>query len=564
MTSQPWRARAATDFSCEKQSATAGRGMVVTNHPLASAAGAEMLAAGGNAVDAAVAAQFALTVVEPMMVGLLGGGMAHIRLADGTHTVIDGMGTAPLAAAPDMYRTISPLPPDRLETEGRENAIGPKSVCVPGNLAAWCEALRQHGRFTLPEVMAPAIRHARAGFRITGYLAECIREVAPDLARDRLIAARLLPGGKPLEKGERLVQADYADSLELIARDGAAALYRGPLGDRLVACMRDGGGLIADADLSTYRVIPRMPIRGTYRGFEILLPPPPASSGVHITQMLNILEAYDLAAMGFGSTDAMHLIAEALKIAFADRAHATGDPDFVDVPVARLTDKRYAEERRSQLRMDRAQAWSAAVAMPESVNTTHLTVADSEGRVVASTQTINSLFGARFIVPGTGMVPNNYMYTFDPHPGTANSIAPGKRVNTSMSPAIVLRDGAPRFALGLPGGLRIFGCVMQAIINMIDHGMAPQEAVEAPRLWTQGQAVEVETGYGEAAIEHLRERGHDAVPVAHVGGGMNAIAFAEDGVMTGAACWRADGTPVGLGGGPARSRTVFWPDGRPR
>ncbi len=248
-----------------------------------------------------------------------------------------------------------------------------------------------------------------------------------------------------------------------------------------------------------------------------------------------------------------------LKIAFADRAAGTADPDFVAVPVAKLLDKDYAAERRARIRLDRAQDWSAGVAPGESPNTTHLTVADANGTVVASTQTINSLFGARFIVPGTGMIANNYMYNFDPHPGHALSIAPGKRVATSMAPVIALRNGRPRYALGLPGGLRIFGCVMQTLVNLIDHGMPLQDAVEAPRLWTQGQALDLEAGFPDTLHAALAARGHSVVASPHVGGGMNAIAF-EDGMMTGAACWRADGTPIGLAGGPARSRTSFWPD----
>ena len=250
-----------------------------------------------------------------------------------------------------------------------------------------------------------------------------------------------------------------------------------------------------------------------------------------------------------------------LKIAFADRAAATADPAFVKVPVDRLISKAYAAERRAQIDLERAQSWTAGVAPSESPNTTHVTVADRDGHVVSTTQTINSLFGARFILPGTGIIPNNYMYLFDPHPGKALSVAPGKRITTSQAPLIALKDGKPAFALGLPGGLRIFGSAMQAVVNLIDYGMSLQEAVEAPRLWTQGQAVEIEEGYG-AAAEALKARGHDVAILPHVGGGMNAIAFNDDGSMTGAACWRADGTPVSLGGGLARDNIRFWPDVR--
>ncbi|MBV8651211.1 MAG: gamma-glutamyltransferase, partial [Alphaproteobacteria bacterium] len=320
------------------------------------------------------------------------------------------------------------------------------------------------------------------------------------------------------------------------------------------------GGFVSLEDLRRYGTIERAPVRGTYRGVEIVGPPPPSSGGVHVLQMLNILEGYDIARMGYGSAEALHLIAEALKIAFADRAAATADPAFVTVPVERIIAKDYAAERRARIDPHRAQAWSAGAAAAESPHTTHVTVADGNGNIVASTQTINSLFGARFVVPGTGIVPNNYMYLFDPRPGKTLSIAPGKRITTSMAPLIALRDGRPILALGLPGGLRIFGSAMQALVNLIDHGMALQEAVEAPRLWTQGQSVEIEEGFPEPVRHALRERGHDIAVMPHVAGGMNAVAFDDDGTMTGAACWRADGTPIGLAGGLARANVRFWPD----
>jgi gamma-glutamyltranspeptidase/glutathione hydrolase len=278
--------------------------------------------------------------------------------------------------------------------------------------------------------------------------------------------------------------------------------------------------------------------------------------------MLNILEGFDLRALGFGSADSVHLLAEVLKIAFADRAAATADPDFVPVPIARLLSGDYAAQRRGEIDMRRARAWKSGVLPAEGAHTTHLTVADRDGFVVSATQTINSLFGARYMVPGTGMIPNNYLYVFDPHAGRANSLAPGKRVTSSMAPIIVLQDGRPRFALGLPGGLRIFPSAMQAVINLIDHGMSLQEAVEAPRVWTQGFALELEPGIDAAVSQTLSERGHDTLRVPNVAGGMCAIRFDDDGSMEGAACWRADGTPIGVGGGAARPGVRFLPEAR--
>lgn len=557
MTNTPARAARIAEFACEKRPATGSRGMVVTNHPLASAAGSEMLLAGGNAIDAAVAALFALTVVEPMMVGVLGGGVAHIRLADGRNLVLDGLSTAPGRASADMYETLSDEIGRSRDVRGRENVVGPKAVAVPGALAGWCEALARFGTLPLADVLAPAIRLAERGFIASPYLSDCAGDCAADLARDPGLSALFLPGGQAIKAGTRVVQGDYAASLRLIAQQGPAALYDGPLGAALTSYMATHGGLIDQADLSAFRVVEREPIRGTYRGFEILGPPPPSSSGVHIVQMLNILEGYDIGSLGFGSADAVHLLAEALKIAFADRAVATADPAFVRVPVARLIDKAYAAERRADIDLRAARAWAPGLPGGESADTTHVTVADAAGNVVATTQTINGLFGACTQIPGTGMLANNYMYNFDPHPGRALSIAPGKRVFTSMAPMMVLRDGRLAFALGLPGALRIFPSALQAIVNLIDHGMTLQEAVEAPRVWTEGGPLELEDAIPEPVAQALAARGHAIARVPRIAGGMNAIAFNPDGTLTGAACWRADGTPVAISGGLARAGVRF-------
>jgi gamma-glutamyltranspeptidase/glutathione hydrolase len=538
--------------------------MVVTNHPLASVAGAEMLAAGGNAVDAAIAAFFTLTVVEPMMVGILGGGMAHLRLPDGRHVVIDGQSAAPLATGPDTYTPDPAAAPGTMDAIGRRNAVGPAAVAAPGNLIGWCEVLERFGSFPLADVMEPAIRHAARGFRVTPYLQECATDAAADLARDPAIAALYLPGGSPIQAGTRLATPEYAETLRAISRHGPGLLYGGELGQLYVDYMARAGGYLGMNDLTRYRTIERGAVHGRYRGYEIIGPPPPASGGVHVVQMLNLLEGFDVAGMGFATPDSIHLLAEVLKIAFADRAAVTGDPAFVNVPIARLTDKGYADRRRAEIDPQRARSWGSGLAGVESAHTTHLTVADADGNIVCSTQTINSTFGARFIVPGTGMIPNNYMYVFNPRPGMANSVAPGKRVTSSMAPMIVLRDGTPAFALGLPGGLRIFPSAMQAIVNLIDHGMSLQEAVEAPRIWTQGFDLELEDRIPPETMAPLRDRGHPVLPVKHVGGGMNGIRFHADGSMEGAACWRADGTPVGLAGGLARRGVRFNADPAPR
>ena len=547
-------------FVCEKRPASGAGGVVVTNHPMGSAAGSQMLAAGGNAIDAAVAALLALTVVEPMMVGIAGGGLSHVRLADGRHIVVDALACAAATMHPEIYEPVSDEPPHNMDAKGRRNLVGASAVAVPGNLAGWCSLHQRFGKLGFADVVEPAISLAARGFTVTDYLGGAIVDSAADLSLDKAIADVLMPDGVPLRPGDRLAMPDYADSLRLIAREGAAALHGGALGAALAERIATGGedaGWLTLEDLRNYRPVDRETIVGTYRGHEIVGPPPPASSGVHVVQMLNILEGYDVRAMGFGTVDSLDLLARTLTLAFADRRAASGDPAFVDVPVARFTSKSYAAECRARLGMSAPPAPGR-----ESSDTTHVTVADRDGNIVTATHTINGIFGARFMVPGTGIIPNNYMSNFDPHPGRALSVAPGKRVPTSMAPMIVLKDGKPLFALGLPGALRIFPSAFQAIVNLIDHGMNLQEAVEAPRLWTQGQEVEIEDAYAPMA-EALSARGYDVKTVRHIGGGMNAVGFADDGAMTGAACWRADGTVMALGGGLARPGIRFWPEKSP-
>jgi gamma-glutamyltranspeptidase/glutathione hydrolase len=546
-----WRARAGTLFTPEKTPARGRGGMVVTNHPAASAAGLAMLAEGGTAADAAVAALLALCVVEPMMVGPFGGGLMHIATPEGAHEVLDGMACAPMAARPEMFEGRDP----------RLQSLGARSVCVPANLLAWEAALARHGRLSLADVAEPALRLAQRGFAASPYLAECTAEVAADLARDPGMARLFLPGGAPLRPGHRVVNGALAETLRALAREGAAALHGGDLGTSCVFDLARKGGMLSTDDLAAARMIRRAPVRGLYRGVEVIGPPPPSAGGVHVLQMLNLVEGFDLAAMGFGTPASLHLIAEALKMAFADRAVATADPDFLPVPVARLIGKDYAAARRALFDPAAARAWSAGLAPDrESANTTHVTVADAEGRIACCTHTINSLFGARILLPESGLIPNNYMALFDPTPGRAQSIEPGKRVTTSMSPLILRREGRPLAALGLPGGLRIFASSFQAVINLLDHGMSLQEAVEAPRLWTMGGPVEMEPGFDETARAALSALGHDILPAPHVAGGMCAIRFLEDGEMEGAACWRADGSPAALAGGLARPGVRFWPD----
>ena len=558
MTISNWRARAGTTFNTEKRSATGSKGVVVTNHPLGTAAGSEMLLAGGNAIDAAIASLFALSVVEPMMVGIFGAGHMNVRLANGEHHVIDGYATAPAASTEDMYIPIVDSGPDYLKSENDLSSIGYLSIGVPGNLKAWTEALAEWGTMSLSEVMEPAIRFAARGFKASAYLHDMIVQMEDVIRRFPETAATYMPKGRALATGDHVDRSDYARTLRAISENGSDHLYNGPLGEIVCDYLSRNGGIITTEDLASYKTIRRKPIKGEYRGYEVFGPPPPSAAGVHITEMLNILEEFDVAELGFGTADSIHLLLESMKKAFTDRNRYTGDPDFVEVPVERLISKHHVEDFIDSIDMDKASPEINA-GSNEPDHTTHLTIADADGNIVSATQTINELFGSKVTVPGTGMLLNNTQQMFDPHPGNALSVQPGKRVTSSMSPMIVMKDGHPEFAVGLPGGVRIFTSVLQAIVNLIDHKMTAQEAVEAPRVWTQGQNAEIEAGYPESVRSAVTAKGHRVTPVTAIGGGMNVVRFEPGGMLSGAACWRADGHAVGIGGGYARSGVRFHP-----
>jgi gamma-glutamyltranspeptidase/glutathione hydrolase len=539
-----------------KQPVVASGPVVTTNHPIASATALEVMANGGNAVDAAVAALFSLSVVEPMMVSPHGAGFFVVRHGvTGEIATIDNYAAVPGAARPDLFHPI----PGSLEndTEGAENDIGYLAVAVPGALAGWCHARDRFGSLPLSELVQPAIRQARQGYTATPYLLQNVESEQEALARFPASAAVFLPGGKPPTPGSRIVRTDYAATLERIGRNGAAELVDGETGRAVAADMAANGGLITIEDGRNYRVHERTPIRGSYRGYEIVAMGPVSSGGLHIVQMLRILEGFDLKCAGFGTVESVHLIAEALKIAFADRSAHVADPATTDVPVDWLISTDYAAERRAQIASNerRAGNYGAGADPIGSADTTHLNVVDADGTMVSATQTLNWGFGSRVTTPGTGMLLNNCMKLMDPTPGRTNSIAPGKRILSSMSPTLLLKDGKPWLAIGTPGGARIFGSVMQGIINLIDHGMTPQEAVEAPRCWTMGPVLEIEETFDRVAdlAAGLEARGHRVEIVSKIAGGMSAIQIdPETGLRTGAACWRADGAPAGLSGGGAR------------
>ncbi len=552
-----------------KQEAVGGRGMVVTNHPLASMAGLEMLARGGNAFDAAVASLFALTVAEPMMVSVFGAGFFVYRDGrTGEISTLDNYAVAPSAATDDMYTPVKERLPDQyiFETERRKNMVGHLSVATPGTLKAWEHVQGRHGVLSLGEVTAPALRLARGGYRATPYLAFCVETARSDLALYEDTARTFLPSGNPLKPGEIVKMPGYADTLEKIAKEGSRVLYGGELGKAVVDDVEENGGILAMEDLLGYQLVERPPVTGTYRDrYTVYSMAPGSSGGTHIVQMLNMLERYDLGGMDWGSAEHIHLFAEVLKIAFADRQRYMGDPWRVPVPVEGLTSKEYAAARVKEIGGTAKTYPYGDPGAYEGQNTTHVSVMDADGNIVAATQTLFSLFGSMVTVPGTGVLLNNCMGLFDPRPGRANSVAGGKRMLSSMAPTIVLRDGSPFLCLGTPGGTRIFPAICQALINIVDFGMSIQQAVEAPRLWTMGVPgtpegkLHVEPGFCEETLDGLRGMGHEIMEVPKVAGGMNGVMVDELGRMHGGACWRADGAPMAYSGGRASEKALVSP-----
>ena len=550
------------DFPTVKQPAVASKGMVTSNHPLASLAGTEILVNGGNAVDAAMGTMFALTVVEPMMVTIFGAGFVNIRMADGTAVVIDNYATVPQAATPDLFEAIPPAHDHEVTDD--LNAVGHRAVAVGGTLLGWATAVEKFGRLPLADVMAPAIRFARSGFRVSPYLNNIITLELEAMRRFEDTRKVFLRDGDPPGVGATIVREEYADTLEAISTAGADYLYHGPLGRAIADDMAANDGLITFEEIESYQIFERPPVRGFVRGYEIVAPPPPSSGATHIIQMLKILEHFPVAEMGFGSPDYTHLLAEAMKIAFADRAEFMADPATRDIPLDWLTSDEYAAQRAEQIRLDDAQDYVATIVPDrEHTSTTHCTAIDEDGNLVATTNTLHYGFGSKVTVPGTGMLLNNCMQLMDPIPGRTNSIAPGKRILSSMSPVIVLKDDAPFMALGTPGGLKIFGAVAQAIANVIVHGMTLQQAMEAPRMWDRGLGLELEQGFEgfggfDALAGDLGSRGHAIEPVYKVAGGMNGLMRdPETGLFIGAACWRADGAPMGYSGGDGLIQPAF-------
>lgn len=509
-------------YAASEPAAEARNGMVVSSQHLASQAGADILKAGGNAVDAAVAVGYAQAVVNPCCGNIGGGGFMTLHLADGKNIFINFRETAPASASADMY----------LDKDGNlikdASLYGYLAAGVPGTVKGLDYALEKYGTMKREQVMAPAIKLARDGFILTRADTDVLDTTTARFKQDPEAARIFLkPDGSAFQPGDRLIQTDLANTLERIAKEGPPAFYEGDIPQIVEKASQAGGGKLTAKDFADYTISEVAPITCTYRGYEFISAPPPSSGGVTICQTLNILEGYDLKAMGFNSADYIHTLTEAMRHSYMDRNTFLGDPAFVKNPTEKLTSKAYAEELRKEIIPGKATP--SAQVQPgtgphEKLETTHYSVVDNKGNAVSTTYTINGRFGAVVIPPGTGFFLNDEMDDFTTKigeknmyglvQGERNAIAPGKRPLSSMSPTIVTKDGKIFLVLGSPGGSRIISITLQTALNIIDHGMAPQEAVNAPRIhhqWLPDEVYYEQRGVSKDSLNLLDKMGYKMV-----------------------------------------------------
>ena len=548
--------------AASRQPVRAPHGMVASTDRMASQVGVDVLRRGGNAVDAAIAVAFALAVVYPAAGNLGGGGFMMIRLRDGRATAIDYREMAPAAAHRDVYLDEK----GNLKQGEGSSTLGYRASGVPGTVAGMELALRKYGsgKLTWPQLVEPARRLAAEGFKLPYGLARSLRSNADKLGLYAESKRVYTNGGRFYEEGEVWRQPELALTFARLQRFGPREFYEGRTARLISEDMRAHGGLITLQDMKNYVAKEREPLHSTYRGFEVVSMPPPSSGGAVLIEILNILEGFDLAHMGASSSERYHVETEAMRRAFADRAEYMGDADFVNVPVAGLTDKSYAERLRKSIRMERAST-SAEVRAgkptgAESEETTHFTVVDAEGNCVSNTYTLNDSYGSKVVMRGTGILMNNEMDDFAAKPGTPNAygliqgernaVAPRKRPLSAMTPTFVMRkDGTLWFAVGSPGGPTIINTVMQVVTNVIDFDMNIQQAVDAPRVhhqWLPDEIVYEPFGLSADTARALEQRGHKLVDKPRYMGDAQGIMIEEKtGVRLGASDPRNYGEPVG-------------------
>jgi gamma-glutamyltranspeptidase/glutathione hydrolase len=541
----PIRAQEIVQYSEIHHPVYSKSGIVAAQNLISSRIGAQVLADGGNAVDAAVAVSFALAVTLPRAGNIGGGGFMLVHDAESGKTIaIDYREIAPLGATRDMFLD------EKGDADPNLSRRSHLAAGVPGTVAGFWRAHQDYGHLPWQRLLEPAIKLARDGIVVSHDLAKQLRRRQERNCRNEATCRYFYKAdGETYELGERLVQSDLADTLQLIADEGADAFYKGAIADMIAAEMKRGGGLVDMASLAAYAPVVREAIRSTYRGYEVVTMPPPSSGGVHVLQMLNVLSHFSIAEMGRGSADSIHVLAEVMRRAYADRSEHLGDPDFFDVPLEWLLSEKYGAELAASIDMQQAtpstEVSPGTPPRPESEDTTHVSVMDSHGNVVASTYTLNGSYGSGISVPGAGFLLNNEMEDFVSKPGTpnmfgllggeANAVAALKRPLSSMTPVIVFADGEPWFATGSPGGARIITAVLQMIVNVIDHGMNIADASNWPRVHHQWfpDELEVETGIGMDTIRLLEARGHTIEIKGSTGTGLQSAAF-RDGLFRGA------------------------------
>ncbi|MHA7848145.1 gamma-glutamyltransferase [Serratia sp. D1N4] len=509
-------------YAASNPAVEARNGMVVTSQHLASQVGVDILKMGGNAVDAAVAVGYAQAVVNPCCGNIGGGGFMTVHLADGTDTFINFRETAPAAASADMY----------LDANGKvkkdASLYGYLASGVPGTVLGMETAREKYGKLSREQVLAPAIKLAREGFILTRADTDILDTTITRFKQDQEAAKIFLrKDGSPLQPGDLLVQTDLSNTLEAIAKQGPSAFYLGKIPQAVEDAAKKGGGILTAADFASYKVTESAPITCSYRGYKFVSAPPPSSGGVTLCETLNIVEGYDLKSMGFNSAAAIHTMTEAMRHAYMDRNTYLGDPAFIKNPVDRLVSKSYAEQIRKQIVANKAtpsENVQPGMEPHEKPETTHYSIVDSHGNAVSTTYTVNGRFGSVVIAPGTGFFLNDEMDDFTVKvgeknlyglvQGTANAIAPGKRPLSSMSPTLVTKDNKIFMVLGSPGGSRIITITLQTALNVIDHGMAPQEAVDAPRIhhqWLPDEVYYEQRGVSADTLKILKEMGYKMV-----------------------------------------------------
>jgi len=521
-------------------------GMVVAQERVAAEIGAKVLADGGNAVDAAVAVGFSMAVTLPRAGNIGGGGFMLAYDADsGDTTAIDYREMAPPAATRDMFLD------ENGDADPEVSRYSHKAAGVPGTVAGLFLAHQRFGRLPWKQLVEPAVKLARDGIVVSHDMATILQARKERMCADEATCGYFYKAnGEPYAFGERLVQSDLAATLQLIADNGPDAFYRGRIADMIVAEMEAGGGLVDKAGLAAYKPIVRQPLRGSYRGYEIVSMPPPSSGGVHVIQMLNVLEKFPVSELGVGSADGVHLLAETMRLAFADRSKHLGDPAYYEVPVDWLTSDDYAERLARGIDLNKARPSSDVLpgVAPafESHDTTHFSIIDADGNVVSNTYTLNLTYGSAISVSGAGFLLNNEMDDFVSKPGVpnafgllgakANEVESGKRPLSSMTPTIVFADGEPWFTAGSPGGSYIITSVLQTIVNVIDHGMNIADAVNQPRMhhqWYPDKLL-LESGFSPDTVRLLEDKGHVVLSSHRPIGSVQSVAW-KDGVYRGAA-----------------------------